>query len=232
MRVDILTLFPGLCRIALETGVIGRAVESGKVRAVLTDFREFAEGRQGSVDDTPYGGGAGMLLRPEPVVSAVESVQTSGAKVIMTSPSGERFSQRWAEDLSREDQLIFLCGRYKGFDERVRELVVTHEFSIGDYVLSGGELPALVMIDAIIRRIPGVLGNMDSADSDSFGAARAGGLDGEHYTRPVEYRGLRVPEVLLSGDHGAVAEFDENSGRERTRRRRPDLKSDDRAGGD
>jgi tRNA (guanine37-N1)-methyltransferase len=225
MRIDLLTLFPELCQVALSTGVIGRAVASGKIRAVVTDFRQFAHGRHGSVDDTPYGGGPGMLLRPEPVVAAVESVMSDSAAVVLTTPAGEPFTQRTAQELARREHLIFLCGRYKGFDERVRELVVTHEFSIGDYVLSGGELPALVMADAIVRRIPGTLGNLDSADSDSFSAGRGGGLDAAHYTRPPEYRGLRVPEVLLSGDHGAVAEFEERSSHGRTEHRRPDLRA-------
>ena len=223
MRIDVVTLFPQLCHAALATGVLGRACESGLVRAVVTDFRCFADGRHGVVDAAPYGGGAGMLLRPEPVVRAVESVRIGAAPVILTTPAGARFDQRLAEELSSSEQLIFLCGRYKGFDERVRELVVTHELSIGDYVLSGGELPALVMIDAIVRRIPGTLGNLDSADTDSFSARRQGGLDATHYTRPPEYRGLRVPEILMSGDHGAIDRWMLEDGRQRTRARRPDL---------
>jgi tRNA (guanine37-N1)-methyltransferase len=223
VRIDIVTLFPQLCRTALATGVLGRACESGLVRAVVTDFRRFAPGRHAVVDDTPYGGGAGMLLRPEPVVRAVESIRIAAAPVILTTPAGERFDQRMAEEWSRSEQLIFLCGRYKGFDERVRELVVTHEVSIGDYVLSGGELAALVMIDAIVRRIPGALGNLDSADTDSFGAGRQGGLDAAHYTRPPEYRGRRVPEVLMSGDHGAIERWAQDDSRRRTQTRRPDL---------
>lgn len=231
MRIDVLTLFPELCRVALSTGVLGRACESGIVRAVVTDFRRFAQGRHGVVDDTPYGGGAGMLLRPEPLVRAVESIRISGAPVILTSPAGERFDQRIAEELSGHEQLIFLCGRYKGFDERVRDLVVTRELSIGDYVLSGGELAALVMVDAIVRRIPGVLGNLDSADTDSFGAGRSGGLDAAHYTRPAEYRGRRVPEILLSGDHAVIERWTKADSRQRTRARRPDLIDPEKGGG-
>lgn len=223
MRIDILTLFPEMCRTALDSGVLGRARDAGIVRPVVTDFRRFAEGRHANVDDNPYGGGAGMLLRPEPIVRAVESVRIDDAPVILTTPAGRRFDQRLAQELSGHDQLVFLCGRYKGFDERVRRLVVTHELSIGDYVLSGGELAALVMIDAIVRRIPGTLGNLDSADTDSFSAERSGGLDAAHYTRPPEYRGLRVPEILLSGDHGAIERWTEENSRQRTRARRPDL---------
>lgn len=231
MRIDVLTLFPDLCRVTLSTGVLGRACESGLVRAIVTDFRRFAEGRHGVVDDTPYGGGAGMLLRPEPLVRAVESIRIAGAPVILTSPAGERFDQRIAEELSGHEQLIFLCGRYKGFDERVREMVVTRELSIGDYVLSGGELAALVMVDAIVRRIPGALGNLDSADTDSFSARRSGGLDAAHYTRPAEYRGRRVPEILMSGDHAVIERWTQADSRQRTRARRPDLIDPETGGG-
>jgi tRNA (guanine37-N1)-methyltransferase len=227
VRIDVLTLFPDMCREALAAGVVGRAIERGLVRAVQTDFRRFAGDRHGTVDDTPYGGGAGMVLRPEPVVEAVESVRIGDAAVIAMTPRGERFTQRHAQELSGHEQLIFLCGRYKGFDERVHQLVVTHEFSIGDYVLSGGELAALVMIDAIVRRIPGTLGNLESGDTDSFSVGREGLLDAAYYTRPAEYRGIEVPPVLLSGDHAAIDAFRTESSREITRARRPDLLAED-----
>ncbi|RKZ15683.1 tRNA (guanosine(37)-N1)-methyltransferase TrmD, partial [bacterium] len=160
MRIDLLTLFPDQCRAALQGGVVGRALDRGDVRCVVTDLRHFAGDRHGTMDDSPYGGGAGMVLRPEPAVAAVESVRIGQSPVVLTSPAGRRFDQeqadRWAEHLSADGQLILLCGRYKGFDERVRDLVVTDEVSIGDYVLSGGELAALVVLDAVVRRIDGV----------------------------------------------------------------------------
>jgi tRNA (guanine37-N1)-methyltransferase len=227
MRIDLLTLFPDMCRHALQAGVVGRALERGIARCVVTDIRDFAGDRHGTVDDAPYGGGAGMVLRAEPAVEAVESVRRSGARVILTTPAGRRFDQglaeEWVEELSADGQLIFLCGRYKGFDERVRKLVATDEVSLGDFILSGGELAALVMVDAVVRRLPGALGRRESADSDSFGPTREGRLDVEWYTRPPEYRGIEVPEVLLSGDHAAIERWREENSRERSRERRPDL---------
>ena len=211
------------------------------VRCVVTDFRQFAADRHGTVDDTPYGGGPGMVIRPEPVVEAVESVRIGRAPVVLLTPQGRRFDQeraeRWADMLQRPagegaGQLILLCGRYKGFDERVRELVVTDEISLGDFVLSGGELAALAVIDAVVRRIPGVLGRQESADTDSFGPARQGRLDCGWYTRPPEYRGLAVPAALLSGDHAAIEEFRERDSVERTRAARPDRNDPARSGCD
>lgn len=230
MRIDLLTLFPDMCRHALGAGVVGRALEQGLARCVVTDIRDFAGDRHGTVDDSPYGGGAGMVLRCEPAVEAVESVRRGGARVVLTTPGGRTFDQaraeEWADELQRGGQLIFLCGRYKGFDERVRELVVTEEASLGDFVLSGGELAALVMIDAVVRRLPDVLGRRESADSDSFGPDRLGRLDAAWYTRPPVYRGLGVPDVLLSGDHAAIERWRRQSSEERTRERRPDLADD------
>ena len=202
---------------------------------MVTDFRLFAADRHGSVDDTPYGGGPGMVIRPEPVVEAVESVRIGRAPVVLLTPQGRRFDQdqaeRWAEMLQRPvghdaGQLILLCGRYKGFDERVRELVVTDEISLGDFVLSGGELAALAVIDAVVRRVPGVLGRQESADTDSFGPARDGRLDCGWYTRPPEYRGSAVPAPLLSGDHAAIEKFRQRDSEARTRARRSDLSDD------
>ena len=222
-----MTLFPDLCRGVLSEGVVGRAFERGDVRCVITDFRRFAGDRHGTVDDTPYGGGAGMVLRPEPIVEAVESVRWAGSPVIMTSPGGRRFDQalaeEWAGRLEAGGQLIFLCGRYKGFDARVRDTLGAEEVSLGDFVLSGGEIAALAMIDAVVRRIDGVLGRRESADSDSFGPDRDGQLDCDWYTRPEEFRGLRVPEVLTSGDHAAIEAFRLEGSRDRTAQRRPDL---------
>ncbi len=219
----------------LAEGVVGRALQRGTVRCVVTDFRQFAADRHGTVDDTPYGGGPGMVIRPEPVVEAVESVRIGRAPVVLLTPQGRRFDQeraeRWADVLQRPagddaGQLILLCGRYKGFDERVRELVVTDEISLGDFVLSGGELAALAVIDAVVRRVPGVLGRQESADTDSFGPARDGRLDCGWYTRPPEYRGLAVPAPLLSGDHAAIEKFRQRDSEARTRARRSDLSDD------
>lgn len=232
MRIDILTLFPHMCREALAAGVVGRALDRGLARVVLTDFRLFAGGRQGTVDDSPVGGGAGMVLRPEPAVAAVESVRVGDAPVVLTSPAGRPFRQVDAEELAGCEQVIFLCGRYKGFDERVRQLVVTHEYSLGDFVISGGELAALAMVDATVRLLPGALGRAESAETDSFGRQRPARLDAAWYSRPVEYRGLRVPEALLSGDHAAIDRWRERDSEDRTRRCRPDLMGDEPAPGD
>ena len=229
MRIDILTLFPAMCRAALAAGVVGRAVDRGIVRAVVTDVRRFAEDRHGTVDGPPYGGGAGMILAAPPVVRAVESIRSQDAPVILMSPAGRRFDQALAEELTSHEQLVLVCGRYKGFDERIRELVVTDEISLGDFVLSGGELAALAVTDAVVRRIPGTLGSLDSADSDSFSAGREGLLDAAWFTRPPEYRGHGVPEALLSGDHAAIERWRQQSSRDRTTARRPDLLED---GGD
>jgi tRNA (guanine37-N1)-methyltransferase len=227
MRIDLLTLFPDQCRAALEGGVVGRALDRGDVRCVVTDLRHFAGDRHGTMDDTPYGGGAGMVLRPEPAVAAVESVRVGRSPVVLTSPAGRRFDQeqadRWAGHLSTGGQLILLCGRYKGFDERVRELVVTDEVSLGDYVLSGGELAALVILEAVVRRVDWVIGRRESADTDSFGPAREGLLDCAWYTRPEEFRGMRVPEDLLSGDHARIERWRQRSSMERTLQLRPYL---------
>jgi tRNA (guanine37-N1)-methyltransferase len=228
LRIDILTLFPEMCRVALSTGVVGRAIEVGLVEAVVSDLRLFSGDRHGTVDDAPYGGGAGMILQAPVVVQAVESVRRPGAPVILLSPAGRPFRQEIAEELSGHDQLVLVCGRYKGFDERIRELVVSDEISLGDFVLSGGELAALAVTDAVVRRIPGTLGSMDSADSDSFSHGRAGLLDAAWYTRPPEYRGLGVPEVLLSGDHAAIERWREQSSLARTKARRPDLLDGDK----
>jgi tRNA (guanine37-N1)-methyltransferase len=223
VRIDLLTLMPQMCRAVLAAGVVGRAIDNALVRVVVTDVRRFAGDRHGTADDTPYGGGAGMVLRAEPVVEAVESVRQTGAPVILMSPAGRPLRQAVVEELARHQQLVLVCGRYKGVDERIRELVVTDEISIGDYVLSGGELAALVMVDAVVRRLPGVLGNLDSADTDSFSAGRDGLLDAAYYTRPPVYRGLAVPEVLLSGDHAAIDRWRQQSSLQRTHARRPEL---------
>lgn len=226
MRIDLVSLFPQMCRAVLGAGVVGKAIESQLVDVVVTDPRQFCEDRHGVVDGPPYGGGPGMILRAPPLVMAVESVRRSAAKVVLMSPTGPTFTQEMAQEWTEEDQLILVCGRYKGFDERIVELLAAQELSLGDFVLSGGELAALAVVDAVIRRIPGALGDMDSADGDSFSCGRNGLLDAACYTRPPEYRGLQVPEVLLSGDHAAIEEWRKQSSLARTKARRPDLMDD------
>jgi tRNA (guanine37-N1)-methyltransferase len=233
--VRILTLFPDMVRTVLATSIPGRAEKQGQVRYEVTDIRDFAADKHRTVDDTAYGGGAGMIMMAPPVVEAVEKVRgRDDATVILTSPQGERLDEALTlelrDDLLAKGELILVCGHYKGIDERARELVVTREVSIGDYVLTGGELPALVVTDAVVRRIEGVLHNGDSASNDSFTATRDGGLDCQWYTKPPEYRGLGVPEVLLSGHHANIAKWRAEQAAARTRERRPDLVDPDGAG--
>jgi len=236
--IKILTLFPDMIRTVLETSILGRAQRQGQVRYEVVDIRDFAVDKHRTVDDTAYGGGAGMIMMAPPIVEAVESVrENDDATVILTTPQGQTLDEVLTLDLLAELQdkgeMILVCGHYKGIDERARELVITREVSIGDYVLTGGELPALVVADAVVRRIDGVLGNVDSADNDSFTLEREGGLDCQWYTKPPEYRGLGVPEVLLSGHHAKIEKWRAEQARQRTQDRRPDLAgldTDDDAG--
>jgi len=229
--VDIyfLTIFPDMFREPLEAGMTGVAAKNGAVRYYVINLRDFAEDRYGSVDDYPYGGGPGMILMASPILKAVESARSADegpdAPVVLLSPCGPVFDQAKAHELATKKKIVFICGRYKGVDERVRELVVTENISIGDYILSGGELAALVVTDAIVRCLPGVLGDSRSGETDSFSAEREFCLDAAYYTRPPEFRGLAVPEVLLSGNHARIAEWRTESARERTRRFRPELLS-------
>ena len=220
MRIDIATLFPGMFRDVLQTSILGRAREAGLVDVGLYDIRDFSSDRHRSVDAKPYGGGPGMLLRPEPVVRCVERIlrERGPGRVILFSPQGQRFSQPRAHGLSDEDHLIFVCGRYEGFDERIRELLAPDEISIGDFVLTGGELPAMVVIDAVVRLLPGALGDEGSAVTESFSQNDL--LEGPQYTRPPEYRGLGVPDVLLSGNHAHIEAWREERSRIRTNVRR------------
>lgn len=226
MQIDVLTIFPELFGPFFETAFVAQARRRGSLVARAHDLRSWTTDRHRKVDDAPYGGGAGMVMTPEPLVTAIEAL--AGPKgpgrevhVVYPSPQGERLTQARLEALAGESRLLFVCGRYEGVDERVLELAVDLELSIGDYVLSGGELPAMVVIEGIVRLLPGVLGNPDSIETESF---RGGALlEGPHYTRPPIYRGLSVPEVLRSGDHAAIVAWRRQQAESRTRARRPDL---------
>lgn len=224
MRFDILTIFPEMFTGPLEASMLRIAAEKGLADYHLHDFREFAEGKHRKVDDRPFGGGPGMVLKPGPIYRCLESFlpgeTESWPEVILLSPQGESYNQSIAKDLSQKDRLVLVAGRYEGFDHRIVEGLPVRELSIGDYVLTGGELAALVLVDSIVRLLPGVLGDEDSATYESFSD---GLLDHPHYTRPVEFRGREVPEVLRSGDHERIARWRLEQARERTLRRRPDL---------
>ncbi|MEB2345931.1 MAG: tRNA (guanosine(37)-N1)-methyltransferase TrmD [Deltaproteobacteria bacterium] len=229
MRIDVVTIFPGLFEPFRSTSLLGAACERGLVDLRVHDLRDWTGDRHRTVDDAPYGGGPGMVMKPEPLVEAIEALagpkgDTRSARVLLLSPQGRPFGQARAEALAHELHLVLVCGRYEGVDQRVIELAVDEEVSIGDYVLAGGELPALVVVEAVTRLLPGVMGNPDSAGSESFQASGEGRLlEGPHYTRPQEYRGLEVPAVLRSGDHAAIARWRAERARETTRRRRPEL---------
>jgi tRNA (guanine37-N1)-methyltransferase len=222
MRIDVVTGFPGLLAGPLDESILGRAREKGIVEIVVHDLRDYTSDKHRTIDDAPYGGGAGMILKAEPVFALIESLANERHydDVIYLSADGERFTQSSANALSMKDSLILLCGHYKGIDERIRQSLVTREISIGDYVLTGGELPALVLIDAIVRLIPGALHDGESMLTDSF---QDGLLDAPSFTRPPEFRGMRVPEVLLSGNHEEIAAWRMAQRRSRTQARRTDL---------
>ncbi len=220
----VVTIFPDVFPGPLARGVVGRALERGLLRLSARNLRDWAEPPHRVVDDTPFGGGAGMVLKPEPLFRAVDAIRGEApdrkTRVILLDPAGRRFDQGVARELAAVERLVFLCGRYEGVDERVREHAVDDEISIGDYVLSGGEIPAMVVIDAVARLVPGVVGEPESLVRESFEEPL---LDHPHYTRPAEFRGWRVPEVLLSGHHARIEAWRRSAARERTRRRRPDL---------
>jgi tRNA (guanine37-N1)-methyltransferase len=222
MRIDIITVFPDMIANAVGYGVIARAIEHELLKVVVHNLRDYTNDRHRSVDDYCYGGGAGMLLKPEPLFKAVESIDhnSSDRKIILLTPQGKLLNQEIARQFSLSEHLIMICGRYKGVDERVREYLVTDEISIGDYVLSGGEFPALVLIDAVVRLIPGAIGNYESAQDDSFSD---GILDCPHYTRPADYREMVVPEVLLSGDPKKIKNWQRQQALTCTFKKRPDL---------
>jgi tRNA (guanine37-N1)-methyltransferase len=244
MKIDVVTIFPKMVEAPLAEGIVARAIARGLIDVRVHDLRDFTSDRHRVVDDMPFGGGPGMVLKPEPLFAAVEAIVAKrgaeiesrrslagaagdsrrgegGPAVILTSPDGERLTHAVAERLRAQEHLVILCGRYEGVDERVRDHLATETISIGDYVVSGGELPALVIIDAVARLVPGVVGDEGSVAGDTF--ARDGLLDFPQYTRPAEFRGLKVPPVLLSGHHAEIEKWRREQAVERTRRHRPDL---------
>jgi len=229
MRFDVISIFPQVFEPFASVGVVGRAVKEGRVEIRAHDLRAFTHDAHRQVDDAPFGGGAGMVLKPEPVFEAVEAVRReNGGPVILFEPWGEPFTQGVARELAQAPGLILVCGRYEGIDDRVRAALADRELSVGDFVLSGGEIPALAVIDAVARLLPGVVGDPQSLEQDSFrhpqGHEQAGLLGYPQYTRPAEFRGLNVPEVLLSGDHAAIARWRREQSERRTRHRSENLK--------
>lgn len=222
MKVDVLTLFPAMFAGPMDESILKRAQETGRLELAVHNLRDWTHDRYRKVDDDPYGGGPGMVLKPEPIFEAIEELTEAPTQVVMLCPQGEPFRQAKARELAGHEHLLLLCGSYEGFDERVRSLV-HHELSIGDYVLTNGALPAMVVIDAVTRLLPGVLGDDASSAEESFSEAS---LEYPQYTRPAEYRGLKVPEVLLSGNHAAVEAWRREQAAQRTAERRPDLLKD------
>lgn len=221
MRFDVLTLFPELIQSHLDFSIMKRATEEGVIEVNTINPRDYTLDKHKKVDDTPYGGGAGMVLAPQPYVDAYESVKKLDNSItLMMTPQGEPFTHEISKELARYEQVIILCGHYEGFDERIREIIKPREISIGDFVLTGGELPALCVIDSVSRNIDGTLGKIESAHDDSFAD---GLLEYPHYTKPREYRGLEVPEVLLNGNHKLIDEFRMEQKIQRTKTKRPDL---------
>jgi len=222
LRIDIITLFPDIFFGPFKESIIGRAVKQGVVEINAVNLRNYTHDERGTVDDKPYGGGPGMLMKVEPLFEAVEDLRTEKSLVILTSPRGERFNQKMAVEMTAHDHLIIICGHYEGVDERVHAALIDREISIGDYVLTSGNLAAMVMTDAIVRLLPGVLGSDESSFDESFSN---GLLEYPQYTRPVEFRGMKVPEVLLSGNHAGIAAWRLKQSQELTRQHRPDLMS-------
>lgn len=223
MKIDFLTLFPEMFHGVLNESILKKAQEKEAVQFRVINFREYSTNKHKNVDDYPYGGGAGMVLTPQPIFDAVDEIRKqvdTEPKVILVCPQGERFTQTKAEQLATEDHLLFICGHYEGYDERIREHLVTDEISIGDFVLTGGELASMVITDSVVRLLPGVLGNEDSPVQDSYSS---GLLEHPHYTRPADFRGMVVPDVLLSGNHKRIEEWREEESLRRTFQRRPDL---------
>lgn len=223
MKIDILSLFPEMFDGVLHSSIMKKAQEKEAVSFRVTDFRDYSENKHHKVDDYPYGGGAGMVLKPEPLFSAVEAVTADAnvkPRIVLLCPQGERFSQQKAEEFSKEEHLVFVCGHYEGYDERIREHLVTDEISLGDFVLTGGEIAAMAIVDSVVRLLPDVLGNAESSVLDSFST---GLLEHPQYTRPANFKGMEVPEVLLSGNHAKIDEWREEQALIRTFNRRKDL---------
>lgn len=223
MKIDILSIFPTMFEGVLGESILKRAQDKQAVEFNTINFREYADNKHSTVDDYPYGGGAGMVLKPQPIFDCIEAISQNSPKkprIILTCPQGETFTQAKAEELAHEEHLIFICGHYEGYDERIRQYLITDEISIGDYVLTGGELAAMVVIDSVVRLLPDVLGNEQSHQEDSYST---GLLEHPHYTRPADFRGHKVPEVLLSGNHQKIAEWRLKESLRRTFLRRPDL---------
>ena len=224
MRVDVFTIFPAILKGPLRESILGKAIAAGLLDIRVHDLRDWSNDPHRSVDDESFGGGPGMVMTPEPFFAAVESLDPDRGRVLLLSPAGRRLDQAFVRELRGEPQLTLLCGRYEGVDERVVDGLPAEEVSIGDYVLSGGELPALVLIEAVTRLVPGVVGNEGSVESDSFAGPEL--LDHPHYTRPREFRGMAVPEVLTSGNHAAIERWRREAAAAKTRRNRPDLAPD------
>lgn len=220
MKIDVLTLFPGMFAGPLDESIIKRARAKGILELGIHNLRDWTHDRHRTVDDKPFGGGPGMLLKPEPIFEAVEQLGNERTKVILLSPSGRTFKQAMARELAKEEHLLLVTGHYEGFDERVRERLADDEISIGDFVLTNGALPAMVVIDAVTRLLPGVLGDDESSRDESFSH---GLLEYPHYTRPADFRGMKVPEMLLSGHHAEIAKWRAEQAKLRTREKRPDL---------
>jgi tRNA (guanine37-N1)-methyltransferase len=220
MKIDVLTLFPAMFAGPLDESIVHRARENGALDLKIYNLRDYTHDRHKTVDDRPFGGGPGMLLKPEPIFEAVESLAGEKTRVILLSPAGRKFDQAIARELALQEHLVLVCGSYEGFDERIREGLADDELSIGDYVLTNGALPAMVLIDTVTRLLPGVLGDDESSQEESFSENL---LEYPHYTRPAEFRGMKVPEVLLSGNHAEIAKWRAEQAQLRTKERRPDL---------
>jgi len=230
LKIDIVTIFPNIFEPVLEESILKRAQQKNKVKITIYNLRDYSDDPHRKVDDRPFGGGPGMVIRPEPMFNVIERIKKKSpeAKTILLTPQGAKFEQREAKRLSKEKHLILICGHYEGIDERIREELVDEEISIGDYILTGGELPALIVVDAIIRLMPGVLGHEDSAQCDTF---QDNLLEHPQYTRPADYKGMKVPKVLLSGNHKLIKEWRKKQSLLRTEKKRPDLISEDRIKG-
>ncbi|MCK4233730.1 tRNA (guanosine(37)-N1)-methyltransferase TrmD [candidate division WOR-3 bacterium] len=220
MKIDILTIFPDIFNTPLNYSIIERAINMGALDISVHNLRDYTTDKAKSTDDYPFGGGPGMIMKIEPIFNGLKALRKPESEVILLSPQGEKFNQRLAINISRKEHIILICGRYKGVDERIRKHLIEREISIGDYITSGGEIPALVIIDAVSRLLPNVLGNFDSAESDSF---MSGKLDAPYYTRPREFSGMTVPDILLSGDHKKIEEWREKESLKKTLSLRPDL---------